>query len=307
MKTYKLANVGFLVFASILIFFYGIRFLQNESFQKSSFSFKVIFNDLQGIDISDDVKMLGKKIGKVSGTEIIGQKIAVQLTIDNDFVFKIPIDSDIEINQTDLMGAKFISIYPGKDDENFILPNETISGVSAEVASLTEDISRFAKKINDTYGQKQKEQVKNTINNIQNASSLLDKFVSENIDIITEKDKEHLHNLLLNIDLISNNLSNLLNDESDKIKESIGNFNLTMKNLPKLSEDLNNAVSDLKEIISRLNSTDGTLGKIINDDRLYDNVNKLVVDANLLLNDINNNPTRWLRAYFAAKREEKNK
>ena len=80
------------------------------------------------------------------------------LIIDNSYSFKIPIDSDIEITQSDLMGSKFVSIYPGNDKENFILPDETILGISTEVASLTEDVSRFAKKINDTYGQKQKEQ-----------------------------------------------------------------------------------------------------------------------------------------------------
>ena len=305
MKTYKLANVGFLVFVSIIIFFYGLRFLQNESLQKSSFSFKVIFNDLQGIDISDDVRMLGKKIGRVSGTEILGQKIAVELTIENDFAFKIPIDSEIEITQSDLMGSKFISIYPGKDNDNFILPDETISGISTEVASLTEDISRFAKKINDTYGLKQKEQIKSTISNIENTSLLLEQFISNNIDLITEADKEHLHNLLLNIDDITNNLSKIIGEESENLKESINNFNLTMKNMPSLSKDLNDAMESLKNIVNKINNNNGTLGKIINDDELYINFNNLVIDANSLINDINSNPTKWLRAYFAAKREEK--
>tara|TARA_B100001094_G_scaffold290389_1_gene307926 strand:+ start:7464 stop:8387 length:924 start_codon:yes stop_codon:yes gene_type:complete len=306
MKSYKLANIGFLVFSAILIFFYGLRFLQNESLQKSTFSFKVIFNNSQGIDISDDVRMLGKKIGRITGTEIIGQNIAVKLTVDNSYSFKIPIDSDIEITQSDLMGSKFISIYPGNDKENFILPDETILGISTEVASLTEDVSRFAKKINDTYGQKQKEQVKNTINNIESASNQIDSFITKNLNFITEEDKEHLHSLLLNIDTASLYLSELLNEESKNIKESIQNFNLTMKKIPSLSEDLNTVVLDLKDIIQKINNNQGTLGKIINDDSLYGNLNNLVLDANLLINDINNNPTRWLRAYFAAKREEKN-
>ena len=305
MKAYKLANIGFLVFSAILIFFYGLRFLQNESLQKSTFSFKVIFNNSQGIDISDDVRMLGKKIGRVSGTEIIGQNIAVKLTIDNSYSYKIPIDSDVEITQSDLMGSKFVSIYPGNDKENFILPGETILGISTEVASLTEDIGRFAKKINDTYGQKQKEQVKNTINNIESASNYIDAFIAKNIDIITDEDKEHLHSLLFNIDNASAYLSKLLNEESENIKESIQNFNLTMKKIPDLSLQLNNTVLDLKDIIKKINNNQGTLGKIINDENLYNNVNSLVLDANKLINDINNNPTRWLRAYFAAKREEK--
>ena len=67
MKSYRLASIGFIVFLSMAVLFFGIRFLQNESFQKSTFTFKVVFNDLQGLDISDDVRMLGKKIGRVSG------------------------------------------------------------------------------------------------------------------------------------------------------------------------------------------------------------------------------------------------
>ena len=152
------------------------------------------------------IRMLGKKIGRVSGTEIIGQKIAVQVTIDNSFAFKLPIDSDIEITQSDLMGGKFIAIYPGKDNNNFILPKETISGANTVAASLTEDISNFAKKINETYGQKQKEQVKNTINSIETSSALLEEFVSSNMDLVSDEDKDNLHNLLLNINNISNDL-----------------------------------------------------------------------------------------------------
>ena len=58
----RLTWIGFVVFATLSIFFYGIKFLQNETFQKSTFSFNVVFNNLQGLDVSDDVKLLGKKI-----------------------------------------------------------------------------------------------------------------------------------------------------------------------------------------------------------------------------------------------------
>ena len=231
MKSYRLASIGFIVFISMAVLFFGIRFLQNESFQKSTFTFKVVFNDLQGLDISDDVRMLGKKIGRVSGTEIVGQKIAVQVTIDNSFAFKLPIDSDIEITQSDLMGGKFIAIYPGKDNNNFILPKETISGANTVAASLTEDISNFAKKINETYGQKQKEQVKNTISSIETSSMLLEEFVTSNMDLVAEEDKENLHNILSNINNISNDLSVMIGEESDNVRESIDQFNVLMKKM----------------------------------------------------------------------------
>ena len=303
MKSYRLASIGFIVFISIVILFFGIRFLQNESFQKSTFTFKVVFNDLQGLDISDDVRMLGKKIGRVSGTEIICQKIAVQVTIDNSFAFKLPIDSDIEITQSDLMGGKFIAIYPGKDNNNFILPKETISGANTVAASLTEDISNFAKKINETYGQKQKEQVKNTISNIESSSLLLEEFVTSNMDLVSEEDKDNLHSLLLNINIISNDLSLFISEESDNVRESIEQFNVLMKKLPSISDDLSETVLSLKDMLIKINSENGSLGKIINNDELYNNMNSLIVDSKSLVNDIKDNPTKYLRAYFEAKKK----
>ena len=74
MKYNKLSIIGIVVFLSVLVFFYGIKFLQVESFQKSNFSFNVVFNDLQGLDISDDVRMLGKRIGRVLEQKLLEKK-----------------------------------------------------------------------------------------------------------------------------------------------------------------------------------------------------------------------------------------
>ena len=76
-KTTKLFWVGLLIFSSMFLFFYGIKFLQDESLQKSTFSFKIIFKNAQGIDSGDEVRMLGKKIGYIRGTSIIGQNIVI--------------------------------------------------------------------------------------------------------------------------------------------------------------------------------------------------------------------------------------
>ena len=303
MKVNKLAGIGFLVFTCFVVFFIGIKFLQEESFQKSTFTFKVVFSDIQGLDISDDVKMLGKKIGRISGTEIIGQKIAVQLTIDNSFSFKIPIDSDIEITQSDLMGSKYLAIYPGKDSENFILPGDTVSGSSIEVGSLTEDVGNFARKLNETYGQKQKEQIKSTISNIESSSMLLEEFILSNKDLITEEDKDNLHNLLSNINNISDNLAALIGDESENIKKSIGQFNKAMEDLPVISQELSEALLSLKNIVAKIDSGEGTLSKLIHDNEIYENVNGLVLDARSLLGDVKDNPTKYLRAWFEAKKK----
>ena len=303
MKYNKLSIVGIVVFVSVCIFFYGIRFLQDESFQKSNFIFNVIFNDLQGLDVSDDVRMLGKRIGRVTGTKIIGEKIAVELTIDNDFAFKIPIDSKIEITQTDIMGSKFISIYPGQDNNKFILDSETIAGKNAEVASLTKDIGDVANRLNQTFGNEQKKQIVNTISNIESATKQLEEFITLNKNIISNDDKQSLSNIISNIDDISNNLNNLLDGEKNKLSNSIDNFNLFMEKMPSISTEIDEILLDVNGIVKNLNNGNGSLSKLLNNDDLYNNINGLVLDARLILDDVKNNPAKYLRAWFEAKKK----
>lgn len=303
MKYNKLSIVGIVVFVSVCIFFYGIRFLQDESFQKSNFIFNVIFNDLQGLDVSDDVRMLGKRIGRVTGTKIIGEKIAVELTIDNDFAFKIPIDSKIEITQTDIMGSKFISIYPGQDNNKFILDSETIAGKNAEVASLTKDIGDVANRLNQTFGNEQKKQIVNTISNIESATKQLEEFITLNKNIISNDDKQSLSNIISNIDDISNNLNNLLDGEKNKLSNSIDNFNLFMEKMPSISTEIDEILLDVNGIVKNLNNGNGSLSKLLNNDELYNNINGLVLDARLILDDVKNNPAKYLRAWFEAKKK----
>ena len=303
MNINKLSYVGFIVFSSLVLFFYGIKFLQDETFQKSTFSFNVIFNNLQGLDVSDDVRMLGKKIGRISGTKIVGQNIAIELTIDNLFAFKIPIDSEFEITQSDLMGSKFISIYPGKDNEKFILEGETIAGKNAEIVSLTQDIGDLAKRLNDTFGEDQKQQIKNTVSNIEKTSDLVEQFISSNKDIIDDKDKENLQGLLANINSISSDLDKIIKDESDNLKKSVEEFNIFMNKLPEMSSQLQEASSSIVNIMNNINSGSGTISKLINQDEIYNNFNGLISDGRLLIEDIKNNPTKYLKAYSQAKKK----
>ena len=303
MNINKLSYVGFIVFSSLVLFFYGIRFLQDETFQKSTFSFNVIFDNLQGLDVSDDVRMLGKKIGRISGTKIVGQNIAIELTIDNLFAFKIPIDSEFEITQSDLMGSKFISIYPGKDNEKFIIEGETIAGKNAEIVSLTQDIGDLAKRLNDTFGETQKQQIKNTVSNIERTSDLVEQFISSNKDIINDKDKENLKGLLANINSISSDLDKIIKDESDNLKKSVEEFNIFMNKLPEMSSQLQEASSLIVNIVNNINSGSGTISKLINQDEIYNNFNGLISDSRLLIEDVKNNPTKYLKAYFQAKKK----
>jgi len=311
MKFSKVFWVGLLSTVSIVMFFYGIRFLQEETLQGSTFSFKVIFKDAQGIDSGDEVRMLGKKVGYVRSTSIEGQNILCELTVSNDLELSIPIDSKIEITQQDIMGSKIITIFPGKDQKKFITNGDVISGRNAEVVSLTEDIGDFAKKINDTFGLQQKQQIMNSISDIEVVISELREFVNKNKDIITEEDKDNFQFILSDFNSVAADLKMLIENQKENIELAIENISAFAIDLPELSDKISLLSEKLTLTVENINSGNGTLSKLLNEDELYDdalefinNANLLIVDAKEVVSDVKNNPKKWLKAYFAAKRED---
>ena len=315
LKKTKLFRVGFITFISFVIFFYGMQFLQNENFQKSTISFKVVFKNSQGIDSGDEVRMLGKKIGFVTATNIIGENIVLNISVRSLFKNSIPIDSRFEITSVDIMGGKHLTIYPGKDTNKFILHGDTVSGKNSEVVSLTQDIGDFARTLNNTIGSEQKNQIIEAIANINQFTQDLEYFMSTNVDLITEDEKENLHVVLSNFTSISEKLRIMMDEQADNISISIENFSDFMTDdLPGISSKIDALSTKIEIIVDDINSGKGSLAKLIADDTLYTNINNLVVNANNLVtdarsftSDIKSNPKKYIRAYFAAKREDAKK
>ena len=311
-KSIKLFWIGILTCLSFILFFYGIKYLQNESFQQSTLSFKVVFKNSQGIDNGDEVRMLGKKIGYVRGTNIIGQNIILDISIGNMFKNSIPIDSRFEITSEDIMGGKHLTIYPGQDTNKFLLEGDTVSGKNSEIVSLTQDIGDFARTLNETFGSEQKNQVIDAVDSFNKLANDLELFISTNKDIITDEDKENLHLILSNINRVSGSLQLLIEQQSDNISTAIENISDFTVDLPEISAKISRLSGKIEEMIDGINSGGGTLAKLIDDDLLYTEITNLVLNANGLITeakaftkDAQDNQKKYIRAYFSAKRKKK--
>ena len=317
MKFSKLFWMGLLIFVLTGLFLIGIMYIQDISIKKSNYSFTVIFANVQGLNEGDDVNMLGKRIGKVSRATIIGQKIAVELSIDNSFAFKIPIDSKIEVKSEGLMGSKYVSINPGVNDKKYILAGETVEGqreydfseITPGILPITQDIGVFARRLKATLGEEEKDRIRNTILNIESLTSELDGFVKGYRDVLSKTEREGLKDIVYNLktasesikEKVDNDLSQILSgfknisDQSEDLKQAI-------INLKSSSELLNLSSKKFENILTKIDSGEGTLGNMINDPALYDNLNALSKDGRELVQDIKENPTKYMKAYWKGKK-----
>ena len=321
MKLSRIFWIGVTITVSIAVFFFGILYLQDVSLNQPKIKFTVMFENVQGLNVGDHVSMLGKRIGKVSATKIIGNKIAVELSIDSDFSFSIPIDSKIEVRSEGLLGSKFIAIEPGLDTKNSINDSEIVQGIrefnfteiTPGIVPITQDLGVFARKLRALLGDEEKERIRATIKNIESMTSELDQFVKNYKDIIDDSDKEQIGQFTENlnsaskilesgIELNMNKLRDILNDiegvsgKSEQIQQIIDNTDIGSKNFSSSMQKFDTLLNDI-------NSGEGSLGKFVNDDALFENANLLILEARSVVKDFKDNPSKYLKAYFRAKKK----
>ena len=320
MKVSRLFWIGLIFVFSSIAFVVGLMYLQEISIRKSNYTFTVLFENVQGLHVGDQVDMLGKKIGKVSNTHIMGQKIAVELSIDNSFSFSIPIDSKIEVKSEGLIGSKFISITPGLNISDYILPGETVEGlrefdfteITPGIVPMTQDLSAFARQLKATLGEEEKDKIRLTIKNIESFTAGLDTLIQNYQNIISDKDKNNFQSTIQNLKKITSDLNNSINKEIIKLDQILDDvksvtdksneLSITISELRKSSQSISNSTEKLDQIFIKIENGEGTLGKLINDEILYNNMNNIINDIRDLVKDFKDNPTKYMKAYWKGKK-----
>jgi len=320
MKISRLFWIGLIFVMSIVVFILGLMYLQEISIKKSNYTFTVLFENIQGLNVGDEVDMLGKKIGKVSQSRIMGQKISVELSIDNSFAFSIPIDSKIEVKSEGLIGSKFISISPGLNTKEFILPGETVEGlrefdfaeITPGIVPLTQDLSAFARRLKATLGEEEKDNIRLTIHNIESLTAELDTFVYNYRNIISDNDKKNFQDFIKNlsgtvkdlkygVNKEINKLDGML-DDLKKVTDKSEELSSTITELKKSSESFAKSTEKFNKILNKIDNGEGTMGKLVSDSALYENMNNLVNEMRALVDDIKENPAKYMKAYRKSKK-----
>ena len=334
MKQKNLFVIGLIVFITTIGFILGIMYLQDIRLQKSNFTFSVIFDSAQGLNEGDNVTMLGKRIGKVSRTRIIeGQKIGVELSIDNSFAFKIPVDSKIHVKSEGILGEKYISIEPGKDTQHSLLAGDIVEGIrevdfseiTPGIVPLTQDLGAFARRLKATLGEKEKENIQSTISNVEAVTKDMVGFVKEYRNVLSDEERENIKkftenlktstesfksatteleiNLKKDLKKVEETITGLkkFTEKADEFNKSIETLKESSELIKKAAENINSTSNTFTKVAEKLKGKDGTLPRLLNDNSVYDNLDSLVLNVQALVNEFNDNPSKYIKAYLKAK------
>jgi len=311
MRIGKEILVGLLVLISLAFLFWGINFLKGKHLFSEERIFYGVYSNIEGLVKSNPVLINGLHVGQVKdlyfhpdGTP----NVIVVITLSNQI--HIPDNSVARIYSSDLMGSKAVEIKLG-NSPHFAHTGDTL--ITDVEISLKEEVNRqvqpLKRKAEDLmlsidsvitvvqyiFNRETRENLSRSFEHITQSFDNLE-HTTFTIDTLVTGQKRRIERIMGNIEFITNNLKN--NQE---------NFTRIMANLSTLSDSLararisetlistNNAMNEVANIVTRINNGEGSLGLLVTNDSLYFELEKSASELNLLLEDIRQNPKKYVR------------
>ncbi len=310
MKISNETKVGILGVITVTILILGFNFLKGNKLFTHSVLLNAKYANIQGLTASNPVIINGLEVGRVSEitTDPSMKEILVKLSIFSDV--NIPVNSVAVINPNPLTVTK-VEIKMGdattylknNDNINTVPSGEYLSGVFNKVDPVIASVKNAIDQLDSLMGA-----VKNVIdeknkNNITAVISHLND-ITINLQALMDKDKGPLAKTLQNTNSITQNLA----QNNQKINGIIENLDKTSGELAALDlkttlNNLNQAITQIKETLEKVNNGNGTAGKLINDPALYKNLSSTSNKINLLLDDIRVHPKRYINISVFGKKQ----
>ncbi|TWV99955.1 MlaD family protein [Chitinophaga pinensis] len=309
LKVSNETKVGVLAAVSIALLILGFNLLKGKSLFSTSKKIYAQYTQVNGLQPSATVQVNGLVVGSVSNLELMDKnagKILVELRITKKI--DIPQNSVARIS-SDLLGTKTVQIDFGNAND-YLKSGDTIyAAVDGSITdALKEQLNPLVKKLEGTLGSV--DSVLLTVNSIFDPSTkgnlreaiahlntTMNNFTRTSASLNGMLDPQH-GNVKATFDNLEALTANLKNN-NDKITAILGNAEKTTAalangELDKTLVQLHQLSTRLNETITKLNSTDGSVGLMLNDKQVYNNLQNSLSNLNKLLEDLRVNPKRYV-------------
>ena len=301
MKISNETKVGVLTIVALTLLIVGFNFLKGKNVFSDEKHLYAVFSDLGSLRKSNEVKMKGLPVGAVyEYTEIDKNLSGIIVTITMKRDVNIPRDSKATI-ESELLGSTYLNISQGNSTD-YLKDGDTLQ--TDRTTSLVSDV---------------KAQINPTLTRVRDAIDSLKMVLSSLNNMFEKETKGNIQDIIRNLKQSTISLNRLLDAESGALAATLQNANSISPNLKKNNDSITATISSIKRaadkfsalevqptidtlqasivefknILSRFNTNEGTLGLLMKDRALYDQLNKVGLGLEILIDDLRLNPKRY--------------
>lgn len=284
----KATLIGIATITTLLMFYFGFNFLKGINIFDRNKTYYATFSNLQGVDRSTSVYLNGYRVGNVRSIKFDYNHFdgnVVQLSLDAEL--QIPLNTVAVIRDNPLAGGSIHLIIP-EETTGFVASGDTLIGQST-VDFLAKLSDELLPNLNSAI--LSIDTLSSSVNGLVNSAEL--RQIMTQLDASTKAISSTTRRL---DGLMAGKVPSILNSveaSAQSVKNVTGKVEAA--NVEQTLADFSRVVAELKSVSSQINSKEGSLGLLINDQQLYHKLDSAVVSADSLLQDIKANPKRYVR------------
>lgn len=314
MKISNETKIGALTAIAITILILGYSYLRGNDVFSGSNKYYAIYNSVEGLTVSKPVLVNGYQIGRISKMQLQHDgRTVVEFKIEPDVV--VPKNTLAKLESTDLLGSKAIVFELGNSN----VPAEDHDTLKADIqGSLAESLQPIQKKaellitkldssltaVNKILNPNFQKNIDRSFMSIANSLQTLE-GTTKKIDNLVGTQTGHIDAILSNAEVVSGSLK----ISTAHLTGMTANFekvsnDIAASNLKQTLDNANKAMADLQQTIAKINNSQGSLGLLLNDDKMYKNLTDASNNLNNLFIDLKAHPKRYVSfSVFGGKKD----
>lgn len=318
-------KIGLLALAAIGMAFWGYKFIQGRNILSNSTTIYVYYDNAAGLTVGTPVTISGVGVGSIADLELNLQEQVVRVAIDLNKGVQIPKSAEAVVSTSSIMGGKTVELIyrqPCSGDdcvEDGDVIRGRVRGILASflgddagsqyVDSLKGTVGYALDSLNQTFfGEdsdhpiaRSSRDLAETMQYLKSASAELETMLQRssgdisrsmnNLEAITatlRQERASIASVLRNADSVSQSLVDADIDAAvSEATESIRQLRGTLDNTDR-------AIAEINRVVEDINQGKGTLGRLINDEALYNRLDRVSRNADTLVNDLQERPYRYI-------------
>ena len=308
MNLSKEIKTAIFAIAGFALFFIGFNYLKsNDVFVRDNI-FYAVYDNAEGLVPGTAVTIQGFQVGTIDEVSLLSdnQQIVVRFRMETNYEFSK--NSTAKIYEAGLLGGKSLAVDPSFDGADRAISGDTLQGLIAPGLSEL---------VNDKLTPLQ-EKIESMITHADSVLIAVNTVLNTDAQLQLQSSIENLNTSISNFRSISETIDNSL-EEDGALKQTINNLaeltddlsfvssTLRAANLGVTFDDLGSAVSNLSQILDRIEKGEGSLGQLVTKDDLHQSLEQTNKQIQLLLEDMRLNPKRYVHFSLFGKKQVKYK
>lgn len=296
MKISKEIKVALLGIVAIAILYFGFMYLKGSDIFSDSRRYFVVYDNVDGLAVSNPVILNGIQVGTVQQLRLMTEnqnKVQVEVEVLKDLQIG---DSTIAaLGNSDLLGSKAITLYLGNSTNTYeggetlipFMQSSITEMISTKTVPIIDKVDTTLARVNRLLDSEAKDNLQQILANTAATSASVNEILKAN--------QKNINQITSNINDLTNSLRKTQRN-IDRLTLNMADITDSLKQVEinQLVSNANEAVKELQSAAAKLNSEEGSIGKLMHDEQLYENMNRSTEALNLLLRDIQAYPKRYV-------------